>query len=194
MTVAKKANELYGNGDGLWIFPTRTNANANFTLDGNTSIKWLNKWESYIVPGMAADDVDAAINNDSLTFKLTYETGDTMIFTGDISWTPQRDLVDNCKSDIQNATIVKIPHHGILDYQNPVFRKTALPEYSICTPNLDALNISDVYNQGSWGGILNTKKLETVGTDNAYYTIVLRKLLQNGTHVYIDPLFPKYLP
>lgn len=197
VAVATKANELFGSGNGLWIFPTKTNSIANFTLDGNTTITWLNKWDSYIVPTLSTeDDIAAAINNDSLTFKLTYDTGDTMLFLGDISWGPQSDLVNEFPSDIKNATIIKIPHHGITNYQNPVLRQAwdtkSKPKYSICTPNLAAQDMSILNAQG-WGNLYYTKKITSsdINTLPSFYTMVLRQLVENNSHVFVETRFPK---
>ncbi len=156
VAVATKANELFGSGDGLWIFPTRTNPIANFTLDGNTTVTWLNKWDSYIVPGMDPADVPANFNNDSLTFKLTYENGEAMLFTGDISWTPQQDLVDNCYSQISTCSILKAPHHGIPDYQKPSFITAVNPSYTLATTDLSYNRLPGMITKGKYGMVYYT--------------------------------------
>ncbi len=175
-TVAIKANDLFGAGNGLWIFPTRTNPNANFTLDGNTTVKWLNKWDSYVVPGMDPNGIDDAINNDSLTFKLNFDSTQTgnaqsMLFTGDISWTPQSDLVTNCNSDIINTGILKVPHHGIGSYQNKTFINAVSPAYSFATTATSYQRIDDMKTHGKFGNIYYSN---IASSDTDFCTIAIR--------------------
>ncbi len=176
VAVAEKTNSLFGSGNGLWIFPTRTNTIADFTLDGNTTVKWLNKWESYVVPGMDSSSVDDAVNNDSLTFTLKFDKNQTgnaqsMLFTGDISWTPQAELVTNCPAYIKNTGILKVPHHGIPNYQNKTFINFVAPSYSFVTTASSYNRIPSMKDYGKFGNIYYSNTASAV-TD--YCTIAIR--------------------
>jgi beta-lactamase superfamily II metal-dependent hydrolase len=196
VAVATKANNLFGSGNGLWVFPTRTNTICNFALDGTSAqIQWLNRWESYLTSGDTGDTLAKNTNNDSLIFKVTY-SGKSMLFVGDAAGSALSDLITNCLSTI-NCDILKISHHAHKGSSPKSFISAVSPTYSLATTTLDSLDEPDytytsrlkglVANGANYGDIYYTGDVL-----NDFCTIAIRSATQNPVIYLSDTSLTKF--
>lgn len=176
-TTEAKADELYGNGEGVWIFPCRTNPCSNFTLDAAVYIQWLNREASYLTAGVTARVLAGNVNNDSLIFQAVCY-GKSALFLADMGYSGLNDLI-LYRSFYLKSDILKIAHHGhkysspsyIIDEINPVL--------SFVTTTLDAIpDDTSFYNrlEELTAGNINFGSLIFSGkVFGSYSTIAIRK-------------------
>jgi beta-lactamase superfamily II metal-dependent hydrolase len=136
-TTEAKADELYGNGEGLWIFPSHANPCSDFTLDDMVYIQWLNREASYLTAGASARVLAGNVNNDSLIFKAV-SYGKSALFLADLGYSGLNDLI-LYRSFYLKSDILKIAHHGH-KYSSPSYLIDEInPVISLVTTTLDAI-------------------------------------------------------
>jgi beta-lactamase superfamily II metal-dependent hydrolase len=141
--VEEKANELFGCGDGLWIFPGKMNLCGNFTLDGDVQILWLNRLTSYLKAGTTQKALAGNVNNDSLIFKAIY-CDKSALFLGDMGQSGLNDLIQY-NSFCLKSDILKIAHHGHKHSSPKNFINEVKPTISFVTTTLDSIPDHDTF-------------------------------------------------
>lgn len=104
-----------------WESPYYSTTTGKYTFAGAVNLEFLNKKDSYIelVSKGEIDLFKKHVNNDSLVFKMTYNTK-TFLFTGDIGQTAAGDLNALHGSKLTSG-ILKLPHHGLNLISQSVF-------------------------------------------------------------------------
>ncbi len=135
-TLTAKADELFGDGTGLWIFPFKSNVCSYLSLDDTVQIWWLNRFESYLKAGVSAKAM-ANINNDSLIFKAIY-SDKSALFLGDMGQSGLNDLI-LYNSFYLGSDIIKIAHHGHKHSSPKDFIDEVCPIISLVTTTLESI-------------------------------------------------------
>lgn len=176
LAVEEKSNQLYGNGDGLWIFPSIRNPRSNFTLDFDVQILWLNRVASYLKAGTSSKALAGNINNDSLIFKAIYSEK-SALFLGDMGQSGLNDLIF-CSSFYLKSDILKVAHHGHKHSSPKNFIEEVCPDISFVTTTLDSIPDNTVFCnrlEELTSGNVNFGSLIYSGEEKgAYPTIVIR--------------------
>ena len=114
-------------------------AMINFAKQQSASIVVPQPGDSFSV-GSALVEILAPLhdyentNDTSIVAKITY--GDTsFLFTGDIEWEAEHDLVDSGVA--LSADVLKVPHHGSDTSSSYVFLRAVMPSYAIISVGED---------------------------------------------------------
>ncbi len=130
-TIYNAATDIFQQG-GKWISPNRSSGNTKFYF-GNTNFVFKNRVGSYLDSSTDDSKIDGNVNNDSLVFRLTTVSGNTMLFLGDLGTTGAVNLSTEAVTYPINADIVKIAHHGRSGSTPEALLAEISPEYSVVT-------------------------------------------------------------
>lgn len=130
------------------------------------------------------DDDPSPYNASSLVLLFEPEEGKKFLFTGDANCASLNNMIENCNGELDNITILKVPHHGSKHNMTTEIIEKLKPEFSIISAKGTKKHPSsgivywlsktgDVYStHKSAGGLHYSRNVERKGNKSA---IPLRK-------------------
>lgn len=133
-----------------------------FLIGNEVNVEVINPEPEIVIPeGVIPEQSNDFVNNRSIVMKLTYKNN-SFLFTGDIYYEREKELVENA-SEIIDADVLKVPHHGHDTSSSNEFIQAVSPSISVITSN-SAFSMdrykkyrsegSDVYITGIDGNVL----------------------------------------
>ena len=106
------------------------------------------------------DDDQSPYNASSIV--LLFEPGDgtKYLFTGDANCASLKDMIDNCNGELDNITILKVPHHGSKHNMTTEIIESLSPKMSIISAKgtVKHPNSGLVYWLSKYGNVYSTHK------------------------------------